>query len=83
MSKITNQKGQSLVEYLIIVTLVAVATIGMVKAVGTNINVHFANIAKALGGDHNDLKPVKVQANQLETRDLSNYMRGASGGASK
>ena len=76
---IKNQKGQSLVEYLIIVALVAVATIGMVKVVGTNINVHFANIAKALGGDTSEVQPVKVQAKQVETRNLGNYMKGASG----
>ncbi|MEY4617203.1 MAG: hypothetical protein RJB66_2163 [Pseudomonadota bacterium] len=83
MQTISNQKGQSLIEYLIIVALVAIATIGMVKVVGTNINVHFANIAKALGGDHNELKPIKIQSNQVETRDLGDYMRGASGGPRK
>lgn len=77
---ISNQKGQSLVEYLIIVALVAVATIGMVKVVGTNISVHFANIAKALGGDTSELEPVKVRSEQVKTRDLGTYMQGATGG---
>lgn len=79
-----NAGGQSLIEYLLIVSLIAVTTIGMIKAVGTNINVHFANIAKALGGDAaNQLSPVKVQADQVQTRDLHDYMKGAASGPRK
>lgn len=79
-----NAFGQSLIEYLLIVALIAVTTIGMVKAVGTNINVHFANIAKALGGDaSHELSPVKVQADQVQTRDLHDYMKGAASGPKK
>lgn len=79
-----NTCGQSLIEYLLIVALIAVSTIGMIKAVGTNINVHFANIAKALGGDaSNEISPIKVQADQVQTRDLHDYMRGATSGPKK
>lgn len=81
---ITNSFGQALIEYLIIVALVALVTMGMVKAVGTNITIHFANIAKALGGDaSNDISPVKVQADQIQTRDLHDYMKGAASGPKK
>ena len=82
--QIRNPQGQSLVEYLIIVTLIAVTTIGMIKGVGTNITVHFANISKALAGDSSkEFTPVKVQADQVQTRGLKDYMRGASSGPSK
>jgi len=83
-SIIDNFKGQSLIEYLIIVALIAVTTLGMIKAVGTNISIHFANIAKALGGDSsNDIKPIRVQADQVSSRDLHDYMKGASAGPKK
>lgn len=79
-----NSQGQALIEYLIIVALVAVVTIGMVKAVGTNLVVHFANIAKALSGDEaNEITPVKIQADQIKTRDLHDYMKGAASGPKK
>lgn len=79
-----NSLGQALIEYLIIVALVALVTMGMVKAVGTNITIHFANIAKALGGDaSNEIAPVKVQADQIQTRDLHDYMKGAASGPKK
>jgi Flp pilus assembly pilin Flp len=79
MSIIKNNKGQSLVEYLIIVALIAVATIGMVQAVGANVSIHFANISKALAGDSsNKVDPIKVNLNKQDaTRTLGNYMQGA------
>lgn len=84
MKFIRNKKGQSLVEYLIIVALVAIAAIGMVKAVGTNVSVHFANIAKALAGDEsNKLDPVEVKAEHVKTRNLKDYMSGANSGPTK
>ncbi len=84
MKFIKNKKGQSLIEYLIIVALVAVAAIGMMKAVGTNVSVHFANIAKALAGDAtHKLDPVKVQSSDVKTRDLHDYMSGATSGPTR
>ncbi len=50
MNKIKNNKGQGLIEYLIIVAIVAVGSISVIKVVGANINVQFANVAQALGG---------------------------------
>lgn len=83
-SPLYKNHGQALIEYLIIVALVALVTMGMVKAVGTNITIHFANIAKALGGDaSNDIAPVKIQADQIQTRDLHDYMKGAASGPKK
>ncbi len=73
-----NQKGQSLIEYLIIVALVAVSALGMVKAVGTNITIHFANIAKALAGkEETAITPVQVKFDKKKNTDLSNYMESA------
>lgn len=78
-----TQSGQSLIEYLIIVALVAVAAIGMVKVVGYNISAHFANIGKALGGDTNDLAPIQVKSSDVSTHDLGTYMKGAAAGTNK
>jgi pilus assembly protein Flp/PilA len=82
MNSIRNQNGQSLIEYLIIVALVAVAAIGMVKTVGYNVSVHFANISKALAGDSSELKPHKVNTVDVKARNLGEYMKGASSGVS-
>ena len=38
-----NQRGQGLVEYLIIVALMAVATIGIVRVLGQTVSAKFAS----------------------------------------
>ncbi len=69
-----NRKGQGLVEYLIIVAIVAVGSISVIKAVGGNLNVQFANVAQALGGTNSR----KVQAHEInesmyKKKDLSSF----------
>lgn len=74
-----NQKGQGLIEYLILVAVIAVATIGIVRVVGANVAIQFANVAKALGsGDDNQLKAEKIDANMYSKKDLSNFLNGAA-----
>jgi len=82
--QLSNQKGQSLIEYLIIVAIVAVGTISIVRVVGKNVSVQFANIAKALGsGDDNQLKAEKLDSKMYGKKDFSNFLEGANSGASK
>ncbi len=45
-----NKKGQGLIEYLIIVAIVAIGSISVIKVVGANVSVRFANVANILGG---------------------------------
>jgi pilus assembly protein Flp/PilA len=83
-SQIQNQKGQGLIEYLIIVALVAVATIGIVRVVGQNVSVQYANIAKALGGeDDRQYTAGKVEDQMYKKKDLSDFLHGAASGTSK
>ncbi len=73
-----NQKGQSLVEYLIIVALVGISTIAVMKAVGQNINVQYAKIVKALGGDvEGSPKAAPVSESMYRKKDLRNFLNGA------
>lgn len=76
--KLRNRQGQSLIEYLIIVAIVAVGTLSIVRVVGKNVSVQFANVAKALGGgDENQLKAEKVTAKMYNKKDLSNFLEGS------
>lgn len=84
LQPIKNKKGQSLIEYLIIVAIVAVGTMSIVRVVGKNVSVQFANVAKALGsGDDSQLKAEKLDAKMYRKKDLSNFLEGASSGGSK
>ena len=74
-----SNKGQGLVEYLIIVALMGVATIGVIRLLNQTTNAQFATIINSLQG--NPKKRVKmesVQGNDYKKKDLSNFMNGAS-----
>lgn len=76
---IKNNKGQGLVEYLIIVAIVAVGSIGVMRVVGANINVRFANIADALGGKGGEnRKTHEVTDSLVKKKDFSDFFEGAS-----
>ncbi len=81
-----NKKGQGLIEYLIIVAIVAVGSIAVIKVVGGNMNVQFANIAKSLGGASGKVSAHEVTESLYKKKDLGNFFEGSvnrSGSSSK
>ena len=73
-----NRKGQGLVEYLIIVALVGVATMAVVRVVGTNVSIQFAKVNEALGGRHiSHLNEQNVTSEMVKRKDLTNFLDGA------
>jgi Flp pilus assembly pilin Flp len=76
---IQNQRGQSLVEYLVIVSLVGISSIAIMRAVGNNVSSQFAQVAKALGGNvEGDAKAEKISNNMYKKKDLKNFFQGAA-----
>ncbi len=80
---ILNSKGQGLIEYLIIVALVAVATIGIVRVVGQNVSVQYANISRALGGESYQVKAEKADEKLYKKKDLSDFLQNAGAASGK
>lgn len=77
-STLKNNKGQGLIEYLMLVSLIAVATIGVVKVVGNNLAKKYENINRALGAEHStELKAENASDGSLKQKDLSNFLDGA------
>jgi Flp pilus assembly pilin Flp len=73
-----NNKGQGLIEYLIIVAIVAVGSIAVMKVVGANVSAQFGNIARALGGtESTKIAAKKVTDNMVKKKDLGNFFEGA------
>lgn len=73
-----NNKGQGLVEYLIIVAIVAVGSISIIKVVGGNIDVQFANVAQALGGTDSHKKQAhQVTESMYRKKDFSDFFEGS------
>ncbi len=74
---IQNQRGQTLIEYLIIVALVGVGSIALMRAVSQNINTRFADVVHALGGTvEGTREAAKVTANAYRKRDLKDFVNG-------
>ena len=79
--RMSNQKGQGLIEYIIIVALVAVAAIGSVKLLQRTINVTLANSINGLQGkDKNSIQHEQVQKSDYSKKDLSDFFKGAANG---
>jgi pilus assembly protein Flp/PilA len=76
-NKIENRKGQSLIEYLVLVCLIAVGSMAVIRVLGKNVRVQFANVSRALGGDSDSLKYEKVSSDDYSKRDFSDFMKGA------
>lgn len=73
-----SKKGQGLVEYLIIVAIIAVGSISIIKVVGANIDVQFANVAQALGGTDSRKKEAhQVTESMYKKRDFSDFFEGS------
>ena len=83
-SLLKNKKGQGLIEYLIIVAIVAVGSIAVIKVVGANIDVQFANVAQALGGtDSKKKNAYEVTEGLYKKRDFSNFFEDSVNSNSK
>lgn len=75
-----NQKGQSLIEYLILVALVAVGSIAVVRSLGQTVYVRFANITNALQNKDSNIQPDSVTSEQFRKKGLDDFFKSASGG---
>lgn len=82
-SSYCSQKGQSLVEYLIIVAIVGVGSIGLMRALGQNLNTRFADVVYSLGGKvEGNRKASDVSTHMYRKRDLKDFAQGTVTGGS-
>ena len=75
-----NQRGQGLIEYLIVVALIAVATIGVVRVVGQAVATRFASVSQALQGKNKRYAVDAIDENLLKRRDMGTFMNGVGKG---
>ena len=78
-----KQKGQGLIEYLILIALMGVATIGIVRTLNQTIKSRFANAIYALQGRKQKAKTHVLKKEEYQRSDLSNFMTGAASGDEK
>jgi Flp pilus assembly pilin Flp len=79
MRLLRNQRGQSLIEYVILVALVGVATMGMVRILQKSVKVNMANVVHALQSDgkyHETHE--RITDDDLRKSDFGDFMNGAA-----
>jgi len=76
---VNNKKGQGLTEYIILVALVAVASLGIMEVLGATINHKIAAItAKLQGKAYKGLKEPEVVREKLyRKRTLRNFWKSS------
>lgn len=78
-SLVRNQKGQGLLEYIILVALVGVGTMGMVRLLQHSLKANFANVIFALQDDsRRKVSGDKISEEDLKKADFGDFMNGAS-----
>ena len=75
---VNKQRGQGLIEYLILVALMGVATIGIIRVLNQTIKARFASAVYALQGKPKKVKTESVKEQDYKKSDLSNFMNGAA-----
>lgn len=80
MEIIKNKKGQSLIEYLIIVALVAVGTISIMRTMSAQVQTRYARIAESLGASSssNSISNQQLSDSMYKKHDLKDFFNGSS-----
>lgn len=78
MKLISKPNGQGMIEYMILVALIAAGTIGVIRVVGGNISAQFENINRAMGAKNSaQLQIQNADSSFVNRKDLSNFLKGA------
>ena len=73
-----NQKGQGLIEYLIIVALIAVSSLAIMRVLGQNITAKFGDITYALQGSTSQVRKEAINNDHTRIRDMGDFLNGAA-----
>lgn len=79
MRLLRNARGQSLIEYVILVALVGVATMGMVRVLQSTVRVNLGRVVNSLQGNATRPAFETIDADSAKRKlDFSDFMNGAS-----
>lgn len=75
---VRNTNGQGMIEYMILIALIAAGTIGVIRVVGYNIGAQYENINRAMGAKTtNQLQIQNTDQSQINKKDLSDFLKGS------
>ena len=71
--------GQSLVEYLILVAIMAVASVGIVRLLNHTVTAQFARVTRVLQGDTSTPVNIeRVDESLFRKKDMGDFIRGGA-----
>jgi pilus assembly protein Flp/PilA len=70
-----NQRGQSLIEYLVIVSIIAIGSIAIVRSLGETVYVRFANITNALQNKNEEISLSAPSKNEYKKKGLDDFFK--------
>ena len=70
---IFKRRGQSLMEYMILLALVGVASMGVLQVLSKNLKVNFAKISQALKGEEGQMQGETVRPGDYDVKDLGDF----------
>ena len=73
-----NKKGQGLIEYLILIAIMGVASISIIRTLNQTIKARFANAIYALQGKSQKATTHSIGKSEYKRSDLGNFMSGAA-----
>jgi len=69
-----KKRGQTLIEYLILVSLVAVGSMAVIQVLSSNLNRKLGSVANALSGNSSKkIEGVSVTEDHYKIRDLGDF----------
>ena len=77
LKPIKNRRGQTLVEYLLIISLIAVGSIGMVRYLTYGIQGRMGNVFYSITGKEQKRQIDNPDENLFRRKDMGNFMNGA------
>lgn len=80
MSILKNQRGQGMVEYVVLVALIGVATVGTVRLLQHTIKVNLANVVHGLQSDESKRREAfeRVTDDHIRKSDFKDFMNGTT-----
>jgi pilus assembly protein Flp/PilA len=76
---ISNNKGQGLVEYMVIVALMAVASMGIMRVLSQTTSGKLAKITQSLQGGKASINIEfdKIDRSDIQKKDMSNFFKSS------
>lgn len=74
-----NKRGQGLVEYMVVVALMAIATMGIMRVLSKTTTGKLAQITQSLQGGKADLSIEfeKIESDDVRKKDMSDFFQGS------